>query len=113
MKRLIGVYCGLALAIAGCGNNGTGGGGSGSPDLTMVGGKVDMVMVGSPDIAMVSGANTGEPCAKNMDCAKGLGPNQNPACTKSQMLEGGKMVVWDGGYCTSPCRMSRNDANNN
>lgn len=53
---------------------------------------------------------TGDPCMKASDCDKGLGPNQNPQCLKTQNPGA---ITWPGGYCTTPCRVAKNDPNNN
>ena len=115
MKRFSSIFFGLTLAasFAGCGtttNNNNGGG----ADMAKAG-IVDMAGGGgSPDLLVVAaGAPTGDPCTKATDCAKGLGPNQSAQCTKSVMQQGGGMLVWPGGYCTTPCRTAKTDQNNN
>jgi hypothetical protein len=106
----------VAASLAGCGG-GNNNNNNGNPDLTVV---LDMTAVTPPDMTVANGpclngnpGCTGDPCAKASDCAKGTGPNQSAVCTKSTMLQGGGTLTWPDGYCTSPCRVSKNDPNNN
>lgn len=116
MKRFSSLFCGLAMVAAGCG--GTGGTTpAGTADLSMPAAKPDLWMPPPPDMAggpCINGMPgcSGDPCSKPTDCAKGLGPNQTANCIKSQMLQGGDTLTWPGGFCTTPCRVAKNDPNN-
>ena len=105
MKRLINICSSLLIvaAVAGCGgttpnNTGT------VADMAMAAAKPDL----ASDMAMGPvGKATGEPCTANADCAKSVAGTMVAAtCIKAS---GMPQVPWPGGYCTSPCRLSKTD----
>ena len=117
MKKFSSVIVGLTLAasIAGCGTTTTpppSGNGAGDMAKATDAGVGDTVK----DMAMVpmgTGA-TGDPCTNaKTDCANGNGPSQTAKCLKSVQTTGGGTLTYGGGYCTTPCRPSKNDMNNN
>jgi len=107
----------VAASLAGCGGSSNNNNNNSNPDLTAA--APDMAVT-PPDMVVVTGpckngdpGCTGDPCTKASECAKGNGPNQTAMCVKSTMLTGGGSLAWPGGYCQTPCRMAKNDAQNN
>ena len=49
---------------------------------------------------------TGDPCSRDSDCATGFDG-------RASCLTRNEDGVWPGGYCTSPCRIDRNDPTSN
>lgn len=93
---LVSVLC----AVSGCGQDGMPG-----PDAACSS-PVDLDWA-PPDLA--HGPGTGDPCKRDSDCVPG--PDGRARCIlKTAPGEHWVMeVVWPGGYCSSYCRIERND----
>jgi hypothetical protein len=106
MKRL-GIFSGFIVVVSGCG----GGSSGGTPDMSAARGDMagvsDMAAAPGSDLT-ASGVATGEKCGKNVDCADGRGTKQKAICIKQTGTPPNELS-WPEGYCTTPCRINKND----